>query len=91
MCVCVTLIRIHVSAKAHDRTNLSGSEAYGEIELCQVNSCSGIHLFRTSLQYLAPNVGHDEILDWLRHPFQSTSKTNEELWYRGLTVPVKVW
>ena len=72
-------------------TNRSGSEACVEIELCQVNSCSGIYLFRTSLQYLVPNVGHNEILDWLRHPFQSTSNTNEELWYRGLTVLVKVW
>ena len=26
-------------------------------------------------------MGHNEILDRLRHPFQSTIKTNKELWY----------
>ena len=62
----------------HDRANHFGAEAYGKSS--SVESSAG-RIFCTLLQHLAPNMGHNEILDRLRHPFQSTIKTNKALWY----------
>ena len=88
MRMCVTSIRIHVSAKS---ACLSESSWIGG--LVGNRALLSWSLFRNLLiSYLVVLSGAQRgARRILEHPLQSAIKTNEELLYRGLTVPVKVW
>ena len=83
MHMCVILIRIHVSTESACLSESSWIRG-----LVGNRALLSQPLFRNLLISYLILSGAQRILE---HPLQSAIKTNEELLYCGLTVPVKVW